>query len=584
MAIRVSSYEEVTRLIAGNPLRNFPSQSKGRDRLFPVPRPRITTGRTIPADAGFFCLGACFARTVEISLAAAGRRVLSSRIGLGMPGSVEEQFNRYNVFNLDAGMNEVRWALGVHDAPADAPLVKVGHEYADLQLHWAFAHPEDEARHYRKLYNDTFRSIADADVVILAAAGIRQWLDRETGLYINAMPPGALMRAYPDRFEMHEFDVDGCAERLRFAVNVIRENCPRNPLILLAVAPVWQPLSLAAGDSLLDQFKVKATQRLAVERICAEFEGVEYLPALENALLGDFRYGYVDNSPNHTSQNLAHRVVADMLADYGAEDEAQQVLAARAFADAALTAGDPQKALELCQKVAAVGARDPDFSRVFARSLSGVGRQSDAIGFLLDAIEQGNAADPQRQFQMAVQLVKPTDTEIIERLRSVGATIAADDRYLTERLVPRENASDLREAIVRAAQQLKSRDFPAVITALEGIEDRRSTLLPRARERFDLMMLQAMRGLDDVGGATRMVARRMQEGEAHAPVLLKQVAALLSRSRSPDDIALIDELQDIAEAAFSTEQKQSGDAHAGLEKLKTARKKLQLRAQPAPAP
>lgn len=65
MAIRVSSYEEVSRLIAGNPLRNFPSQSKGRDRLFPVPRPRITTTRTIPPDASFFCIGSCFARSIE---------------------------------------------------------------------------------------------------------------------------------------------------------------------------------------------------------------------------------------------------------------------------------------------------------------------------------------------------------------------------------------------------------------------------------------------------------------------------------------------------------------------------------------
>ena len=86
MAIRVSSYEEVSRLIAGNPLRNFPSQSKGRDRLFPVPRPRITTTRTIPPDASFFCIGACFARAVEESLTAAGRTVLSSKTGLGMPG------------------------------------------------------------------------------------------------------------------------------------------------------------------------------------------------------------------------------------------------------------------------------------------------------------------------------------------------------------------------------------------------------------------------------------------------------------------------------------------------------------------
>lgn len=579
MGIKVSSFDEVSRLISGNPLRNFPSQSKGRDRLFPVPRPRITTSRTIPADAKFFCIGACFARAVERALAAAGRTVLSSQTGLGLPGSVEEQFNRYNVFNLDVGMNEVRWALGVHDAPWDAPLVRMGENHTDLQLHWAFAHPEEKARQYRKMYNDSFKSIVDADVVVLAAAGIRQWFDRQTGIYVNAMPPGSLIKAYPGRFELHEFDVEGCADRLRFAIRTIRDNCPRAPLILVGVAPVWQPMSLTSGDSLIDQLKVKATQRLAVDDVCAEQDGVEYLPAMENALLGDFQFGFLDNSPNHTSPHLAERVVSDLLEDYGADDHGPAILSARSHGEAALMAGDPARALALCEPVATAGAANSDFALLYARALSRSGRTSDAITYLVEAIGQRGASQPERLWLAAVQLLRPDEAELAERLRSVGERIGADLRYLEARLTPRsQQDGTVRKALTDAALAMRERDFERALAALEAAKEWRRDLLPMTRDRYDIMKLQSLAGLKRFRLAVEGTVAALREDDQPSPTLFKQACVTLGKSLVPENLVLIDALERIGVERFSEEQQSEGAVHTGMEKLRSVRKKVTQRA------
>lgn len=151
MGIKVSSFDEVSRLISGNPLRQFPTMTKGRERLFPYARPRVTGAPVIARDARFFLIGACFARSLGRSLSAAGRTVLSVQGEEDVPGVVQEQFNRYNVFNLDVGMNEVKWALDAHEVPIDAALVELRGQWIDSQKHWAFAYPEDEARAYRQL-------------------------------------------------------------------------------------------------------------------------------------------------------------------------------------------------------------------------------------------------------------------------------------------------------------------------------------------------------------------------------------------------------------------------------------------------
>lgn len=578
MAIKVSSFEDVSRLIAGNPLRNFPSQSKGRDRLFPVPRPRISTNRTIPADASFFCIGACFARGVEKALTSAGRKVLSSRTGLGLPGSVEEQFSRYNVFNLDVGMNEVRWALGAHEAPWDAPLVKVGENHTDLQLHWAFAHPEDEARDFRKLYNDSFKPIVDADVIVLAVAGIRQWFDRETGIYINSMPPAALVRTYPGRFEMHEFDVEGCAERLESAIRIIRENCPRDPLILVAVAPVWQPMSTSAGDALVDQMKVKATQRVAVEKVCATHEGVEYLPALENAMLGDFRYGFLDNSPNHTSQHLAERVVADMIQDFGADDSRHAVFTARAHAEAAIMAGDPARAVALCETVAEMGAASAEFSQVYSRALVQSGRISDAVNYLVDALESGVPEQPQRIWHSAVQIVRPVDTDLIDRLRVEGSKIGADLRYLDVKLSSSAGAGkEVRTAIAEAAKHCSQGDHEAALIRLDQISDKRGTMLPLVREKFDGLVLRALLSAGRRAEAVSRMIDSLKSDEDPSGKMFSQLCWAMRSIPAQQMLPLMDELEAFGQAHFSEEQRTSGPVHSGLERLRTVRKKLELR-------
>lgn len=575
MAITISSFDEVSNLVRHNPLRNYPNLKKGYDRLFPVPRPRMAVSRSLSPDARFFCIGACFARGMERALKAAGRTVLSSRTGLGLPGSIEDQFNRYNVFNLDVGLNEVRWSLGIHDAPADAPLVKLGNDFTDLQLHWAFAHPEDEARRFRKLYNDSFASIVEADVVVLTAAGIRQWFDRERQIYINSMPPAGMIKVYPDRFEMHEFDVEGATARLRDIVHTLKDNLPRNPLILLGVAPVWQPISLSAQDALVDQMKVKAMQRVAVETICNEFENVDYLPALENALLGDFIHGYMNKSPNHTGPNLAERVVADMLEDYGATDFAHRLMSARAHAEAALTAGDAKGAMALCEPLRDVVKNDHQFRRFYLTVLSKAGRATDATTFLLDLIDQGGVDDPAQLWDEAVKYLKPTDVPLINRLREVGRVIKADEALLDLRIARPSNPEiEISRGFSLLAKLREKDDLPEALNVLAQMEQHRPSMARKSRDRFDVTKMQTTAKAVGERIAIEAALTLLKTDQDPSALIFRQISVLASKVQSTDLLPVIDTIEAFAADAFNPEERSEGDVHAGLERLKETRRKI----------
>src|SRR5205807_3173514 len=59
---------------------------------------------TIDPSDSVFCIGSCFARNIEDTLAKAGFKVLS----LHNQSDLSVTFNKYNTFSM---LNEARWAL-----------------------------------------------------------------------------------------------------------------------------------------------------------------------------------------------------------------------------------------------------------------------------------------------------------------------------------------------------------------------------------------------------------------------------------------------------------------------------------------
>lgn len=347
MTLEISSFAEVSARISQNRLRQFPGAIKGRDRLLPYARPQFKAP-AIGADTTVFVMGACLGRSIERELRAAGRTVLSSPTDLGLPGSTAEQFQRYNIFNLDVGLNELHWALEGDDAGIAAALMPVGDHLVDKQLSWAFAHDPDTARSFRRIYNGSYRAVVDAEVVILLPSGLEQWFDTETGLYINTMPGSMAERQTPGRFQLHRLGTNEAAQTLTNIMDLVRRHSRTRPLFVLAMSPVSQPMVYGHDDALIDQFLVKCAQRLAIEQVVRDNNDAFYFPVLEAAMWSDFAHTYMPNSPNHVGGNFSARMVSDLLAAGGADDLPFLRHRALSHGTALLAGGSTQAVIDLC--------------------------------------------------------------------------------------------------------------------------------------------------------------------------------------------------------------------------------------------
>lgn len=379
----IQSAEQVNELTRGNRLRTFPSATQGRERLFPFARPQTTLSRPLPEDPSFFIAGNCFARGMEKALRQGGFRVLSSSYSPELSGDAVEQFQRFNKFNTDAVINEIKWAVNQADNMDDA-LIQVGTEWVDMQLHFTVAGDAQDMRQRRKLFNNAYAPIREADVVVLIVGGRRQWFDSLNGIYLNDMPTRKMTALYPGRFELHTLDLAAAEERLQHAVDVVRAAAPQAHLLLVN-SPVYQPMTLSKEDALRDQPVGKSLQHLAISNVLARNPGIDYLPAYEIATLSDFSHSYLPGSPNHTVPDLATRVAADLLAAGGVNDIRQARVAALGYGTALLRANMPQEAHDLLELVVArpdgglvPGAeRQVGLQRLYLQSLAMLGRQQD---------------------------------------------------------------------------------------------------------------------------------------------------------------------------------------------------------------
>lgn len=413
MGKTVYTPSEILQKVASNPLRRYPGVAVGQDRLLPYARPQISTSLSAPESGAFFVAGNCFARGMEKALRRADRTVLSSPTDLDLPGDAKQQFNRFNIFNLDVNYNEFRWALTPNDHNIDDALIDVDGLAVDMQIHTTFAHDPETARHYRRVFNSSYQPVVDADVIILSPLGIEQWYDAEKDLYLNAMPTQRMTDLYPDRFEFHRlglFEVTASIERCCL---FLQEHSNRSPVILLAPAPVWQSMVHTDGDSMIDQFYSKSVQRLACEAVADSLDRVEYVPSIEMGLLSDFRFGYTPASPNHNSQSPSDRLIAEVLLKYEGPSVSQRQIHALGHCSALLTAEDYDAAVRIGQQAYEAGVPvNSELDLYLSQALIRSGDKAAGMRLLIGNIPQYPEDDENRahRFEYACNLARGAGT------------------------------------------------------------------------------------------------------------------------------------------------------------------------------
>lgn len=309
--MREASLSQIKGIIKGNSLRTFPTPKRGFERLRPFPKPSISHDIPISDNTRFFVIGNCFARSVEDGLQRAGYNVLSSQFDTRLTGNAFQQFQRFNLLNLEVAANAIDWGAGAASNEG-AALVDVDEEWVDLQTHFSFAGPSEEMLAARRIFNQKFAAIADCDVVVCELGRTRAWFDRETGLYLNCMPTNRLNELYPDRFVLREFDIDDMLASMdRICKSVV--HCNPDARLVLAVPPVYTNNDFISNDILVDQITGKARQLVALDAFVRENSRCSHLPAWEISVLGDFASNYLPNSLHHPRKSLGYRAISNFI-------------------------------------------------------------------------------------------------------------------------------------------------------------------------------------------------------------------------------------------------------------------------------
>ncbi len=302
-----------------NSLRKYPSPEKDGDRLYPLAAPTCRPSFTIGETDTIFAIGSCFARNVEKSLEAAGKRVLSREFELGPIGeSLGDAANFFNKYSIHSVTNEIRWALERDTFPGEAILYPLGKgKYCDPQLGIAkLEFPVSEILDFRHRYLDAVAQVAEADVIILTLGYVETWYDTELDLYLNVSPPAPLVKASPDRFEFRVLSYGDVIEGLNELYEVLLRHRKKPLKMLVTVSPVPLLATFRDMDVLVANAYSKSVQRAALDEFLIGKDGVDYFPSYEFVILSNPTVAWSRGDFRHVSPDIVNRIMSNVLTNY----------------------------------------------------------------------------------------------------------------------------------------------------------------------------------------------------------------------------------------------------------------------------
>ncbi len=325
MAIEIIPGDRAWATYRGNTLARWPTR-ESPERLHPLASPVAPRSFQWRGDERVFCIGSCFARSIENALKERGYDILS--IMKDLPRSPNRDrsdrgmFNKYNVATI---LNELRWAFA--DGPAyrheDVLIAPPGDLLVqDYQLAGpGYSEEPGFARAFREAFNARFQAIRDADVVVLTLGLSEVWLDRSTDLYLNTAPMEHLVAAYPGRYELHVFDH---AQTLAALVEIDRllvAHLSPGFQLMVTVSPVPLWSTFRDQDVLTANTYSKAVLRSVVDHFVAGRPHVTYFPSFEFATLSNPTTVWSDEDFRHVEPHFVDYIMQSVLLQSGKSDE-----------------------------------------------------------------------------------------------------------------------------------------------------------------------------------------------------------------------------------------------------------------------
>jgi hypothetical protein len=269
----------------------------------------------LAAEDRFFCIGSCFARNVEEHLLYRRIEVLSKRIV-----SPRSEWNArpngiVNKFTTQSMLQEIEWLFDSKLTYKEA-LVETPQGWRDMQLCPGLgpAPLERAVERRRYLLEDYFPRLRSADVVIITLGLNEVWLDRKSGIYLNATPSVFSTRKDPERYVLEVTDAaqnTACLERIFQRLKLLNPNVR----VVISVSPVPMSVTFSGEDIAVANMGSKSTLRAAAGAFAARHDDVDYFPSYEMVSLTARATAYGEDCL-HVSDAVVRQVMHAFLDEY----------------------------------------------------------------------------------------------------------------------------------------------------------------------------------------------------------------------------------------------------------------------------
>ena len=317
------SATEANRNLRRNRASLWPDGRLPTDRLGEVAKPSFTPSFSFSKADRIMTIGSCFAREMEHRLAGLGFDLPMKAIVLPPEERVTKTQNDIiSKFTVQSMENELLWATGQPPPPPEQLFLQVGEGlWHDPQLVHN-AHPASLERVIarRALVQDAFRQLPGCRVVILTLGLAEAWFDHETGLYLNAAPPNAVLRQTPDRFSLDVLDYEDIAASLERIHGLLASHGHPDVKVLITVSPVPFKATFSGQDALVANAYSKAVQRAACQAFVARHANADYVPSYEIVTLSD-REKVFERDNLHVSNAAVAFIVDQVLSAYAPDVE-----------------------------------------------------------------------------------------------------------------------------------------------------------------------------------------------------------------------------------------------------------------------
>lgn len=328
---------------------------RAESRLAPVCRPAVRPSFALDRGASIFTIGSCFARNIEQHLARLGFHVPT--LAFKVPptewsGRPNDILNKYTAPSI---WQEIRWASDIYRRggavtaeDCDGFAYDLGNgRVVDNNLCGLVPVSVQRFVERRRQVYRVMAAAFSASCVVVTPGLAEAWYDAARDLYIMQAPVGpAGFARYHAQLRFVLLDFATSYRCLQDTIDEIRRLNP-NVRFLVTTSPVPVNHTFTGDDVIVANSYAKSMLRAVCGEICANNEGVDYLPSYESVMLTR-SWDVFETDRIHVTDAFVADMVARLTGSYlAAAHEIDRIFQASFAASAD---GDRARALELARQ------------------------------------------------------------------------------------------------------------------------------------------------------------------------------------------------------------------------------------------